>query len=143
MKHNLFKGGQKKSKLYCVWDTMKQRCLNENSQHYKNYGGRGITLCPSWYSYLPFHNWAIGAGYKEGLVLDRIDNDQGYYPLNCRWVNWQGSTRNRRNVFLNKTIADEIRLLYNSGKYSQRELGIKFDIGQSMVSQIVLNQKWR
>lgn len=87
--------------LHGVWRALKQRCLNENCKVYKNYGGRGITLCSVWHHYIPFSKWAFSHGYKLGLTLDRIDNEKGYYPENCRWISRALQLRNtRRNVRL-------------------------------------------
>lgn len=85
----------KNTKLYYVWNTMKQRCVNPNVTRYKRYGGRGISVCEEWKkSFLAFHTWANAAGYKQGLTIDRIDNDGDYKPSNCRWVT---NLENRRN----------------------------------------------
>ena len=54
-------------------------------------------MCKEWRdSFLPFYNWAISAGYREGLAIDRIDNDGNYEPQNCRWVTAKVNSNNRR-----------------------------------------------
>ena len=73
-------------KLYGTWANMKGRCLNENHMMYFRYGGSGIVVCEEWKEYKNFHNWAISNGYAEGLSINRIDNHNGYYPDNCRWI---------------------------------------------------------
>ena len=77
---------------------MKTRCNNENSTYYHNYGGRGIKICDEWKTYTDFENWANENGYGEGLEIDRIENDLGYSPDNCRFVGSFTQSRNRRNV---------------------------------------------
>ncbi len=96
-KHNL-----SKHPLYRIWAGMRNRCYNKKDKGYKDYGGRGIFVCDEWKNdFKPFYDWAISAGWKKGLKNDRRDNDKGYSPQNCRFVNDSVSMRNtRRNVFI-------------------------------------------
>lgn len=76
-------------KLYSVYYNMLDRCSNKNCHAYKNYGGRGITICDEWKyknGYNNFYEWALKNGYKDGLSIDRIDNDGNYEPANCQWI---------------------------------------------------------
>ena len=75
------KHGLTGSKIYAAYKHMKDRCLNPLSQSYKDYGGRGISVCEEWLGkdgFEKFEKWSSSHGYKEGLSLDRIDNDKGY-----------------------------------------------------------------
>ncbi|MET4072968.1 hypothetical protein [Hymenobacter sp. UYCo722] len=84
-------------KLRAVWSAMFQRCYSENWVNYPSYGGRGITVCPEWVTdKTAFVAWALANGYREGLTLDRIDNDGHYEPSNCRFVSRKQQQRNRR-----------------------------------------------
>ena len=86
------------SPVFSIYGKIKERCYNKNCKAYKNYGGRGITMCYEWLSnFKYFHDWAIDNGYKQGLTIDRIDNEKGYEPANCRWVTNKTQQRNRRN----------------------------------------------
>lgn len=84
--------------LYGVWCSMKSRCENPNRQKFKDYGGRGISVCEKWHDSYEFVLWALLNGYRKGLQLDRINNDKGYSPENCRWVTPKENSRNRRNT---------------------------------------------
>ena len=85
-------------KIYKVWSGIKQRCFNPNSNRYKNYGGRGISICDEWKnSFETFCKWALENGYKEGLSIDRIDHEKNYEPSNCRWTDEITQQNNRTN----------------------------------------------
>ena len=93
--------GMHKTRLYCVWNNMLVRAgafkgASEKEKHY--YQDRGITVCSEWLVFENFRDWALSHGYKEDLQIDRIDNDKGYCPENCRWVTPKENANNRRNT---------------------------------------------
>lgn len=84
--------------LYKIWRGMKKRCNNPNYVGYKYYGARGIRVCDMWESsFKDFYDWSISNGYVSGLQIDRIDNDGGYCPDNCRFVTPAENAQNRRS----------------------------------------------
>lgn len=92
------KHGYSGTKLYAVWKGIIQRCFNKNNKEYKNYGGRGITICREWKNdFVNFYDWAISNGYEEKLTIDRINVNGNYEPSNCRWATTKTQSRNRRN----------------------------------------------
>lgn len=97
LKHGLSQGNS----LYRVWCNMKTRCNNSKSDHYNSYGGRGIRVCHEWeQSFDAFRIWAVNNGYSDILTIDRIDNNRGYSPDNCRFI---PTLENRHNCQLLKS----------------------------------------
>lgn len=78
--------GLSKTRLRRVWGNMKSRCGDPRNHRYADYGGRGIRVCSAWLDFATFAAWALSQGYSDDLQLDRIDNDGGYEPDNCRFV---------------------------------------------------------
>lgn len=116
--------GMTNSSLYVVWCDMKDRCYNTNNKEYKNYGGRGITICNEWKeNFESFYEWSMKNGYKEEksksgrniLTIDRINNDGNYCPENCRWIKQKEQMKNTsKNNYIEyngerKTLTDWAR----------------------------------
>lgn len=88
--------GQSSTRLYQIWQLMRARCERATDAAFPKYGGRGITVCAAWAKFESFFAWATANGYREDLSIDRIDNDKGYSPSNCRWADALTQSRNRR-----------------------------------------------
>lgn len=87
--------GDSKTRLYNIWSNMKERCGNPNNTFYYNYGKKGIKVCDEWeFNYKEFKKWSIENGYTDLLTIDRIDNNKGYYPNNCRWTDYKTQENN-------------------------------------------------
>lgn len=98
-KHN-----DSKTRLYNIWCSMIDRVENKKSTSYEDYWGRGITICEEWRNNYPsFKKWALQNGYSNSLKIDRIDNDLGYFPNNCRWATQTIQSRNTRRLRSNNT----------------------------------------
>ena len=98
-----YKHGQSRTRLYTVWENMKYRCYNKNAPNYKNYGGRGISVCDEWQEFEPFYRWALQSGYdpdapRGECTIDRIDVNGNYEPSNCRWVDMKVQRKNQRSA---------------------------------------------
>ena len=129
--------GLSNDRLYIAWRGMIQRCENPNNKSYQYYGGRGITVCEEWHDANTFIQWASKSGYKKNLTIDRINNNEGYNPENCKWSTHKQQMNNRKNNILitidndTKTLArwvDEFNLDYSEvyrryrNGYRNREL---------------------
>ncbi|MET3700168.1 hypothetical protein SAMN05877753_1233 [Bacillus oleivorans] len=97
-------------RLFRIWQSMRQRCNNPNANYYELYGGRGIKICPDWDKYKAFKEWALNNGYEEHLTIDRINNNEGYKPNNCRWVTMKEQQSNKNNNVFVKYNGEKITL---------------------------------
>jgi len=117
--------------IYKVWNSMNQRCSNQKFKYYSDYGGRGIKVCESW---LKFENFLADMGERpDGMTIDRVDNNKGYSPENCKWSTRIENANNKRNNRM-ITIGDETDTISNWC----RRRGIK----KSTVKSRVYNLGW-
>lgn len=91
--------GGSKTRLFRIWQVMRNRCFCHNTTQYQDYGGRGITVCDEWKtSFEAFRDWALANGCSDELSIDRIDVDGNYEPDNCRWVDRSVQSSNTRRI---------------------------------------------
>jgi hypothetical protein len=84
---------------------MKHRCFGVRHNKYKDYGGRGITVCDTWKDkFIEFNDWALQNGYNDTLTIERENNDGNYCPENCKWIPKSEQNKNRRNSAKNRVI---------------------------------------
>lgn len=107
-----------KTRVYKIWEGMKQRCNNPNNPRYKYYGGKGVRLCKEWEeSSSAFVQWALKNGYSDDLTIDRIDTNSGYCPENCRFISISEQQRNRTDNRILETAKGNIILMEAERKY--------------------------
>ena len=116
---------ESKTKLYDIRLHMIDRCTNPKCKEYNRYGGRGIAVCNEWIgSYEAFRDWAKANGYRDGLSLDRIDNDKGYSPENCRFTDRVVQSNNR---------SDNHRITWNGETHTMKEWSVITGIHYSRI----------
>lgn len=100
-----------KLRIHEIWANMKSRCYNKSDKRYSDYGGRGIYVCDEWKNdFFAFYSWSMENGYSDSLTIDRINNDDGYKPDNCRWITVREQANNRRSN-INITIGNVTKTL--------------------------------
>lgn len=106
-----YRHGEGKSRLYQIYYAMIGRCKNKNVINYKNYGGRGISVCDEWLGengFINFREWSLNNGYGPDLSIDRIDVNGNYEPNNCKWsTKYEQMNNTTRSKFV--TIGNETR----------------------------------
>lgn len=108
------KHGMSTSRIYGIYAGMLARCNAKKGNLYRLYVSRGIDVCNEWKnSFESFFNWAINNGYSDSLTIDRINNDLGYSPDNCRWISIKKQQSNKSN---------SIYIMYDNEKWCLRTL---------------------
>lgn len=125
---------QNKGKIRNVYYNMLKRCHDPKNKGYKDYGARGITVCDEWRKdCCNFYKWARDNGYNENLQLDRIDNNKGYSPDNCRWVTLRENAYNKRNTR---------KVMYNGEVHTLLEWEEITGIPRTVLADRIFKYKW-
>ena len=131
-----------KTRFYRIWQDMKTRCLNKNYRYYKDYGGRGITICGEWMTFEGFRNDLFERYQKHceekgesDTFIERINNDGNYEKENVRWATREEQNRNKRMFKLDKGKVREIRARYFYG--NGRRLAQEYGVTPAVISEVV------
>lgn len=134
---------ESRTRLYRIWARMRRRCVNPIDPRYEMYGGRGIKICDEWMnSYESFKNWSLSHGYQKNLSIDRINNNKGYSPDNCRWADQRMQSNNtRRNVRYTyngetHTRAEWARIVGISVNNLDHRLKKGWDLGEALYTPV-------
>ena len=122
-------------RIYMIRAHMRNRCNNPNYSGYKNYGGRGISVCKEWNNtetgFGNFYKWAMENGYREDLTLDRIDVNGNYEPSNCRWATMKTQARNQRIRSTNRSGVSGVTVSNEPGR--RKKFRATFQLGEKRV----------
>lgn len=119
------KHGLSKTRLYGIYNNMKQRCYNPNNPSYIYYGGKGITICREWLDdFENFYNWSMANGYEEDLTIDRKESNKGYCPENCRWITLDENSRRG----LSEKVENDVTRIRELTGLSQSQFSDKYHI---------------
>ena len=127
---------------YALWTTMHQRCENPNHNRYYRYGARGISVCARWSDFKAFIG-DMGLRPSKKHTLDRVDNDKGYCPENCRWVSYAVNTQNSTVAKLNASSIRTIRWYRDFVGMTLQEIADEFDVTKSSIWGIMHGKTWR
>ena len=126
------KHGNSEHPLYARWLNMHARCYDPHHNRYYRYGARGIRVCERWHDFALYLEDVLPT-YREGLTLDRIDNDGNYGPDNFRWATYRTQARNRPSCIITEEEIAAMRAMYVSTGCSQREVGEAFGYSRDSV----------
>lgn len=141
LQNSQFKHGMSHSPDWVRWSGIKARCFNPNHINYRNYGGRGVTMCDRWKD--SFENFLadMGSPPSPQHTIDRIDSNGNYEPGNCRWTDRRTQARNTRTIQLNPVAVCLIRHMRRRGS-KLTDLGHAFGISSPYVAHVTNGKTW-
>jgi hypothetical protein len=126
---------------YFIWHGMFRRCYDPRHIDFKNYGARGIKVCERWYS---FANFLADMGDRpEGLVLERINNNKGYSPKNCKWATWKEQYRNKRSNGWNRLTPKQVLAIRHDPRRPYRLIAADYGVTRHMIGMIIRGDVWK
>lgn len=129
----------RRTPTWVVWMSMTQRSSNPSHPAFDRYGGRGIEVCERW---RVFANFLADMGARPpGMSIDRIDNDRGYEPGNCRWATSRQQAANRTSTRLSDAKANEIRGRHEHGE-RKASLARRFGVSLGAIQAVLRNITW-
>lgn len=136
------KHGMARTKLYHVWQGMKARCDNPSHGSFAYYGGRGISVYEAWLDPDVFMEWARRAGYREGLEIDRKDNDGNYEPGNCIFTTHVLNSQHRRSSKLVPADIVSIRAEFPRARLTYGQFGNIYGVSGKCIENIIKGRRW-
>lgn len=135
--------GMTNTRLFHIWQTMKQRCNCKTNVNYCDYGQRGISVCEEWeQDFMCFYNWSMENGYSDNLTIDRIDFNGNYESSNCRWVDLTAQANNKRNnrmlefQGIRYTLAEASRAFNINYSALQYRLSHGWDVEKALLTKV-------
>ena len=129
---------------YFVWHGMMRRCYNPARHEFKHYGGRGITVCERWHD---FANFLADMGPRpagpERWTLERINNDEGYCPSNCKWATYIEQCANKRSHAWNRLTREQAAAIRADPRRPYRVIAADYGVTRHMVGMIIRGDVWR
>jgi hypothetical protein len=127
-----------------VWYQMRRRCTDPNEQNFKHYGGRGITVCERWQDFNTFiaDMGPRPIGPKNYWTLERLDNERGYEPSNCKWATRKEQIANKRSHGWNRLTREQARAIRADLRRPYRVIAADYGVTRHMVGMIVRGDVW-